>query len=203
MEASFFSRFRHIDTILTTAEEWHQQLFDVVLLHWEYIVFLPHLKCFKCLKILFLLFVFLNALIYLLLFSRLWFKKKKKNPVEHLWWKIVIYTCMNRNKAWSLNISTAAQWNSGLENLLTSIMDNHLLQIGTRQKGNVLPKRKNCKASCRLQVLRCHHIYRGATFLSFFFDLTGSGHPNRGSYSWMRQTSAVVGTRLGWLIPPR
>lgn len=24
---------------------------------------------------------------------------------------------MNTNKAWSLNISTAAQWNSGLENI--------------------------------------------------------------------------------------
>lgn len=31
-------------------------------------------------------------------------------------------------KAWSLNISTAAQWNSGLENLLTSITDIHLLE---------------------------------------------------------------------------
>lgn len=39
---------------------------------------------------------------------------------------INIYTCMN-TKAWSLNISTAAQWNSGLENLLTSITDIHLL----------------------------------------------------------------------------
>lgn len=27
--------------------------------------------------------------------------------------KILIYTCMNTNKAWSLNISAAAQWNSG------------------------------------------------------------------------------------------
>lgn len=34
---------------------------------------------------------------------------------------------MNTNKAWSLNISIAAQWNSGLENI-TSIMDIHLLQ---------------------------------------------------------------------------
>lgn len=52
---------------------------------------------------------------------------------------------MNTNKAWSLNISTAAQWNSGLENLLTSITDNHLLRIGTRQKGNVLPKRRTAR----------------------------------------------------------
>ncbi len=48
---------------------------------------------------------------------------------------------MNTNKAWRLNISTAAQWNSGLENLLTSITVIHLLQIRKKQKGNVLPER--------------------------------------------------------------
>lgn len=42
---------------------------------------------------------------------------------------------MNTNKAWSLNISTAAQWNSGHEN---SIADIHLLQIRMRRKGNCL-----------------------------------------------------------------
>lgn len=42
---------------------------------------------------------------------------------------------MNTNKAWSLNISTAAQWNSGLENLLTSITNFHLLQTRMKQKG--------------------------------------------------------------------
>lgn len=43
---------------------------------------------------------------------------------------------MNTNKAWSLNISTAAQWNSGLENLLTFMADIHLLQIKMKLKGN-------------------------------------------------------------------
>lgn len=72
---------------------------------------------------------------------------------------------MNTNKAWSLNISTAAQWNSGLENLLTSITDIHLLQKKrTKLKGK--GDEKNCKASCWLRV-RCHHIYRAAMFLVF------------------------------------
>lgn len=53
---------------------------------------------------------------------------------------------MNTNKAWSLNISAAAQWNSGLENLLTPITDIHLLQIRMKQKGNVFAQEKNCEA---------------------------------------------------------
>lgn len=37
---------------------------------------------------------------------------KKRHSMD-IYDKILIYTCMNTNKAWSLNISAAAQWNSG------------------------------------------------------------------------------------------
>lgn len=40
-----------------------------------------------------------------------------------------------KKKAWSLNISTAAQWNSGLENLFTSIVDIHPVSRKNETKG--------------------------------------------------------------------
>lgn len=76
---------------------------------------------------------------------------------------------MNTNKAWSLNISSAAaQWNSGHENVLTSITDIHLLQIRTKQKGNVLPKRRTVRhhVGCKFKM---SPYLQSRMFLSFFF----------------------------------
>lgn len=90
---------------------------------------------------------------------------------------------MNTNKAWSLNISTAAQWNSGLENLLTSIADNPPASNQNETKGKHVAQETNFQGIMLAGSLRCHHIYRAAMFLSFFFDPTGSGQTNGGRYS--------------------
>lgn len=88
---------------------------------------------------------------------------------------------MNTNKAWSLNISTAAQWNSGLENLLTSITDIHLLQMRMKQKGNVLPKRRTGRrhVGCKFKMspyLQSRNVFE------FSFDPSGSEQTNGGRY---------------------
>lgn len=74
---------------------------------------------------------------------------------------------MNTNKAWSLNISTAAQWNSGLENLLTFIAVIHLLHVRRKLKGNVLPGRKTVRHHVGCKFKMSPYIYRAAMFLSF------------------------------------
>lgn len=111
---------------------------------------------------------------------------------------------MNTNKAWRLNISTAAQWNSGLENLLTSITVIHLLQIREKQKENVLPKRRTERhhIGCKFKMspyLQSRNFFFFYIFKSFFFfDPTGSGETTPqtgGRLSWKRWTSAVVGTK--------
>lgn len=87
---------------------------------------------------------------------------------------------MNTNKAWSLNISTAAQWNSGLENLLTSITDIHLLRKKrTKLKGK--GEEKDCKAS-RWFASKMSPYLQSCNVFSFFFDPTGSSQTNGGRY---------------------
>lgn len=137
------------------------------------------------------LLFFLKALICSPYFSWKWLKKCY---IVHLWWKILIYTCTDTNKAWSLNISAAAQWNSGLVNI------HHLnpptASNGKRQKGKEWPERKS---SFKLKMFP----YLQEAIFSFVFDPSGSEQTNRGRYLWMNQTGAVMGTRLFWLIPPR
>lgn len=101
------------------------------------------------------------------------------SPGEHLRWQIVIYTCMITNKAWSLNISAAAQWNSGLEDMLSFIMDIHPLLIWMKTKGTRVDEEKPRGS-------RCHHICRAAMFLTYF-DPTGSGQTNKQTQGDVRE----------------
>lgn len=71
-------------------------------------VFLLQLKCFKRSDFAFL-FKGINLFTLLLLKT-----VKKKSHCTFMMKNINIYTCTDTNKAWSLNISAAAQWNSGL-----------------------------------------------------------------------------------------
>lgn len=110
---------------------------------------------------------------------------------------------MNTNKAWRLNISTAAQWNSGLENLLTSITVIHLLQIREKQKENVLPKRRTERhhIGCKFKMspyLQSRNFFF-FTFLNPFFSLIplgadkllhkleGDFHERDGRVQWWEQ----------------
>lgn len=87
--------------------------FNMVLLCWEYIVFLQQLqKCFKYPDIVYLRHWMICSI------------SSYYSPVKHL--IHLIYLNLYEHRAWSLNISTAAQLNSGLERLLTSFTEIHL-----------------------------------------------------------------------------
>lgn len=88
--------------------------FNMVLLCWEYIVFLQQLeKCFKYWDIVYLRHWMICSI------------SSYYSPVKHL--IHLIYLNLYEHRAWSLNISTAAQLNSGLESLLTHFTEIHLI----------------------------------------------------------------------------
>lgn len=115
--------------------------------------------------------------------------------------KKLIYTCMNTNKAWRLNISTAAQWNSGLENLLTSITVIHLLQTREKQKEKMCCLREELKGITLAASLRCHHIYR---VVNVFWVFSFLSHWERSNYStnwretFMNETDECSGGNKGF-----
>lgn len=92
-------------------------------------------KCFKCSE-----FFFKG----IDLFAVILLTKKKQTVTRWTFMmkNINIYLYEHKQKAWSLNISTAAQWNSGLEN---SSRTSTCFKIRMKLKGNVSPRRRTAR----------------------------------------------------------
>lgn len=154
----------------------------MVLLCWEYNVFLQQLeKCFKYWDVVYL---------------RHWTicsKSSYYSPVKHL--IHLIYLNLYEHRAWSLNISTAAQLNSGLETLLTSFTEIHLLwEERTNRKRSQREEEQEPLFGLRVwDVSISVELQNGFTLFTGYTE-TNRARPGR----W----SALVGRRLHWRIPP-
>lgn len=169
----------------------------MVLLHWEYIVFLPQLKCFKWSETFFLC-IYLFAVILLTMV-----KRKKLSPVTVMMKNINIYLYEHKQSLELKHLSCCS-----VELRTWKLVNTHHgyppASNQNETKGKCVCPREELWGFIWAASLRCHHIYRAAAFFSFFFFLSHQEWTNqwREIYSWMRRTSAVVGARRRWLIPP-